>query len=131
MQIFGESRKNLHIVLYEKNSFIFNFGPWEVPQLEIAWKWKGMFPVGALCKVRNQIWKHFYHKVLFNYFLKTFWPMFNKVRKLISYCIFKSCAEWFGGYFLARNLISLPNGLYLPPKQPWGSLTFGFCHHHL
>ena len=35
------------------------------------------------------------------------------------------------GFFQARNLISLPNGLYLPTKQPWGSPKFGFCQHHL
>ena len=31
------------------------------------------FPVGALCKVQNQILKHFSHKVLYNFYSKFFW----------------------------------------------------------
>ena len=39
----------------------------------------------------------FFHKVLYNYYsvreLGAFWPLFNKVKKWISHCIFKSCAS--------------------------------------
>ena len=95
------------------------------------------FPVGALPEVQNWIWKHFSHKVLYNYnskflFFGAFLPIFNKVKKWISHCIFKSCAEGFKGFFFKLgSIFFLPNGLYLPTKQPWGSPMFGFCHHHL
>ena len=93
------------------------------------------FPVGALPKVQNWIWKHFSHKVLYNYYSKkncgAFRPLFNKVKKWISHCIFKSCAEGLRFFFFNHEANFLPNGLYLPSKQLWGSPMFGFWHHHL
>ena len=83
------------------------------------------FLVGELCKVQNQIWQHFSHKVIHNYYYKflfwVFWPIFNKVKKWISHCIFKSYAEGFRVFFQARKLFFLQNGLYSPTQQPWGS----------
>ena len=35
------------------------------------------FPVGALCKVQNQILKHFSHKVLYNFYSKFFLEQFG------------------------------------------------------
>ena len=82
-------------------------------------------PVGALPEVQNWIWKHFSHKVLYNYF-----SFFNKVKQWISHCIFKSCVEGFRVFFFnLRSNFFLPNGLYLPTKQPWGFPKFWFWYH--
>ena len=94
------------------------------------------FPVGALCEAQNWIRKHFSRKVLYNYYLK---------KKLEPFSLYLTTSKnWFpivlsnlarkGSFFFllqARKLNFLPNGLYFPPKQPWGSPKFGFCHHHL
>ena len=45
------------------------------------------------------------------FFFRAFRSVFKKVKKWISHCIFKSCAEGF-------------QGLYLPTKQPWGYPKF-------
>ena len=62
----------------------------------------------ALPEVKNWIWKHFSHKVLYNYYSKYFfgaiWFIFNKVKKGISHCSFKSCAEGFRDFVQARKL---------------------------
>ena len=45
---------------------------------------------------------------------------------------FQLLRERVQGFFLqARMLILMPNGLCLPPKQPWGSPKFLLRHHHL
>ena len=54
-----------------------------------------------------------------------FRPFFNKVKELISHCIFKSCAEGFKCFFFQLgSYLFLPNDLYLPTKQPWGPSKF-------
>ena len=55
------------IVLNENNAFRLNFGPLEVSQPETHESESACLPVGALCEVQNRIWKHFSHKVLYNY----------------------------------------------------------------
>ena len=62
------------------------------------------FPVGELPNVQNWILKHFSHKVLYNYYYKSFfwafWFIFNKVKKIISHCILNLARKGSGFFFL-------------------------------
>ena len=125
------SKKKLncnYIVLYGKNAFRFNFGPREEPQPENAWKWKCVFSGWGN-------WKHFSHKVLDNYnskfFVERLGLYFTKSKNGFPIVFSNLARKGSRGFFQARKLIFLPNGLYLPTKQPWGSPKFGFCHHQL
>ena len=114
--------------------------------VERIWPWPGSAPTGKRMKVKVHGFRfgHFARSkigsksiFLINFYIITFqnkkiWafqPIFNKVKKLISYCIFKSCAEEFEFFFFKLESYFLPNGLYLPTKQPWGSPKFRCCHH--
>ena len=79
------------------------------------------FLVGALCKV---------YIITILKKIEAFWSIINKVKKIffIVFLILRGRVQVF---FQARKLIFLPNGLYLPNKQPWGSPKFEFCHYHL
>ena len=46
-----------------------------------------------------------YYIITILIFLEAFWPIFNKVKKWISHCIFKFCAEGIVSFFQARKLI--------------------------
>ena len=85
------------------------------------------FPDGALPEVQNQILKQFSHKVLCIFF-GVLWSIFFFLVLKIWFLIVFSILVWKGsGFFLqVRNVIFWPNGLYSPPKQPWGSKNFDF-----
>ena len=89
------------------------------------------FPVGALPNESIFLIKYYIITVIKKN--GAFWPIFNKVKKWISHCIFKSFAEGVKGFFSSQgaNFFAKLLCLYLPTKQPWGSPMFGFCHHHL
>ena len=92
------------------------------------------FPVGALPEVQNWIWTHFSHKVLCNYYFflnGAFWSIFNKVKKWISHCIFKSCAEWFKGFFQARNFFFCQKACIYQSNSHGGSQSFDLTSHIL
>ena len=107
---------------------ILDFG--KCPNWKILESESACFPVRALCKVHNRIWKQYYLSTI----LFFFWSVRSisyKVKKWISHCIFKSSSEGFRFFFFNHEANFLPNGLYLPSKQLWGSPMFGFWHHHL
>ena len=86
------------------------------------------FLVWALPKVRDQIRKQFFDKVLYNYSSKFFLERFGQYLKKSKNgfpIVFSNLARKGSGvFFQARKLIFLPNGLYLPTKQPWGYPKF-------
>ena len=90
------SKKKFRIVIIY--AFGCNFGPWEVPQPENAWKWKCMFSglgTSQGPKTNNYI-------LYIKYSLKKlqrFGLYLTKPKKWISHCIFKYCAEWFWVFF--------------------------------
>ena len=92
-----------------------DFEPREVPQPENMHFHFMRFPIGALPEVQNWFWKHFSHKVLYNYYSKkkigAFWPIFNKVKKLYPIVFSNLAGKGSRGFIQARKLIILPNGL--------------------
>ena len=83
------------------------------------------FPIGALPEVQNLFWNLFSHKVLYNYYsnfcLFEFFDLYlikSKNGFPIVFQILRGRVQ--GVFFKLGSYFVLPNGLYLPTKQPRG-----------
>ena len=74
--------------------------------------------------------KAFSYKVVYNYYSKFFFGAFRlnltKSKNLFPIVFSNLAGKGSGNFFQTRKRIFLPNGLYLPIKQPWGSPKFLF-----
>ena len=67
--------------------------------------------------------KYFLITIL-NFFLERFGQYLKKSKNGFPIVFSNLARKGSGVFFQARKLIFLPNGLYLPTKQPWGSPKF-------
>ena len=63
------------------------------------------------------------------FFLERFGQYLKKSKNGFPIVFSNLARKGSGFFFQARKLIFLPNGLYLPTKQPWGYPKFWFWHH--
>ena len=95
---------------------------------ESAFFWLGHF---ARSKIKSESIFLIKYYIINSKKKRAFWPLFNKVKNGFPLVFSNLARKGSMGFFQARKLIFLPNCLYLPTKQPWGSPKFGFCHQHL
>ena len=65
------------------------------------------------------------------FFFESVGSYLTKSKNALSIAFSNLAWKGLGFFFQAKKLNFLPNGLYLPTKQPWGSPKFWFRHHIL
>ena len=91
--------------------------------------WLGHFPRSKIDLESMFLIKYYIITILI--FVERFGPYLTKSKNGFPIVFSNLAQKGSRVFFQARKLIFLPNGLYLPTKQPWGYPKFGFCHHHL
>ena len=131
-------KKNLnsnYIVLYEKrfSDSILDLG--KCPNPKTHESESACFQVGHFARSKIESESIFLIKFYIITILNIFWSNLVYIyqsRKMDFPLYFQILSGRVQGFFSStRSYFLLPNGLFLPTKQPWGSPKIGFCHHHL